>query len=56
MKNKLTYQFLVFFIFLAACSSDPFTKNQDNVSSQVGDTVPVISNVKTNFPKKMVGT
>ncbi|MRN55782.1 hypothetical protein [Paenibacillus monticola] len=52
MIKKLSYPLMVFSILLTACSSKDITINQGSISSQVNDTTPVISNVKTNFPKK----
>ncbi|ULO08772.1 hypothetical protein H1230_08320 [Paenibacillus sp. 19GGS1-52] len=52
MIKKISYPLMVFSILLTACSSEDFTIHQGNISSQVNDTTPVISNVETNFPKK----
>lgn len=51
MGFKPVYSFLVL-ILLTACSSNLFANNQDNFSTQVTDTAPIISNIKTNFPQK----
>lgn len=51
IKFKLINPILLL-ILLTACSYDPLSNKQHNVSSQVSNTLPKIANVKTNFPQK----
>jgi hypothetical protein len=52
MRYRAFSLLLLLFLLLTACASDAPAENHDTEVMLTNETLPIITNVKTNFPKK----